>query len=146
MQRTTDGDDVERADLARQRLGRTLYQRKIMSCAIGGPCCDLKHGRLWIHPNDPSDIRGKAEGEQSRTRSEIDERMLLAKLQAFHDGPEEFGRIGWTELLVQCSGCCETAHITDLGRRTGRDQFERITFGGEGLSPASSTNRAQAPA
>ena len=44
MQRTTDGDDVKRANLARQRLGRTLYQRKIMSCAIGGLSCDLKHG------------------------------------------------------------------------------------------------------
>jgi hypothetical protein len=33
-------------------------------------------------------------------------------------------------LLVQCSGCCEATHATDLGRRTGRDQLERITFGG----------------
>jgi hypothetical protein len=33
-------------------------------------------------------------------------------------------------LLVQCSGCCETTHDTDLGRRTGCDQLERITFGG----------------
>ena len=130
MQRTTDGDDVERADLARQRLGRTLYQRKIMSSASGGPCCDLKHGRLRIHADDPSDMRSKAEGEQPRAGAEIDERMLLAKPQPLHDSPEEFGRIGWTELLVQCSGCCETTHATDLGRRTGRDQFERITFGG----------------
>jgi hypothetical protein len=56
--------------------------------------------------------------------------MLLTKPQPFHDSPEEFGRIRWTELLVQCSGCCETTHATDLGRRTGRDQFEWITFGG----------------
>ena len=130
VQRTTDRDDVKRANLARQRLGRTLYQRKVMSCAIGSSSCDLNHGRLRIHTNDPSDIRSKAEGEESRTRTKIDEGMLLAKPQPFHDSPEEFGRIRWTELLVQCSGCCETTHLTNLGRRTGRDQLEQITFDG----------------
>jgi hypothetical protein len=53
--------------------------------------CDLKHGRLRIHADDPSDIRGKAEGEQSRTRAEIDQRMLLAKPQPFHDSPKNSG-------------------------------------------------------
>ena len=72
MQRTTDRDDVKRAHLGRQRLGRALYQSKIISCAIGGPSCDLKHDRLRIHTNDPSDIRGKAEGEKSRARPKID--------------------------------------------------------------------------
>src|SRR4029453_11275267 len=109
--------------------GRTLNQRKIMAGMSSGPSCDLEHGRLRIHTDDPSDIRSKTEGEESRTRAEIDERMLLAKPQPFHDGPEEFGRIRWTELLVQRSGCCETAHAVDLGRGTGRDQLSRITIG-----------------
>ena len=110
MQGAADRDEIEAADLSRKVLGPAFDQGEGLPCALRRRARGGEHGRLRIDADDAADIRRKAEREQPRAGSEIDQCVLFGKPQLLRDGCEKFGRIGRPQLLVQLDGSGEASH------------------------------------
>ena len=117
VDRATDGDDVEGAELRSKILEPTLDEPHRDASALGCGPRGLDHARLGIDADDLAAIRRKANRQNAWPGADVEQALASIEAELFRDGGEKRRSIRRAGAFVIGDGGGEASHGNPSGVR-----------------------------